>query len=466
MQLSNEEEDYNLSLSKFESMLKTNKVLFFDSEEFEEIILHYLDMGKASLAQKALKLALEQHPKSTGLKLVQVEMLVYEDKLDQAEKLLNELYAIEPHNEEIYIQKASIYSKRDNHEKAVEYLNTALKYTDDFADVYNLIGMEYLFMDNLELAKENFIKCLEEDTEDQAALYNVVYCFEFLDQNEDAIEFLKTYIDKNPYSEIAWHQSGRLYYGLKKYEDALRSFDYATLIDEEFLGAFMEKAKSFERLKRYEEAIECYNRTIELDDPTSYALLRIGKCHEKLGNKALALKFFNKTVHEDPLLDKGWIAITDFYFRQKNYQKALFFVNKALNIDNQNKMYWKRYATINKEMNFFEEAEFGYRKAVEFGDYQLDTWLFWVDILQFLGEFESAIQTLLQASEYFPEEYEVEYRLAGLYFMLHDDVKGKFHITNGLRLNFNNHTILKDLFPVIWSRKIVQNAINKHKGKQ
>jgi hypothetical protein len=48
MQLSNEEEDYNLSLKKFESMLKTNKVLFFDSEEFEEIILHYLDMGKAT----------------------------------------------------------------------------------------------------------------------------------------------------------------------------------------------------------------------------------------------------------------------------------------------------------------------------------------------------------------------------------------------------------------------------------
>ena len=75
MQLSNEEEDYNLSLSKFESMLKTNKVLFFDSEEFEEIILHYLDMGKTALAKKALKLALDQHPKSTGLKLVQVEIL-------------------------------------------------------------------------------------------------------------------------------------------------------------------------------------------------------------------------------------------------------------------------------------------------------------------------------------------------------------------------------------------------------
>lgn len=465
MHLSEEEEDYNLSLSKFESMLKTNKILFFDSEEFEEIILHYLDMGKASLAKKALKLALEQHPKSTGLKLVQVEMLVYDDKLDLAEKLLNELYAIEPHNEEIYIQKANIYSKRDNHEKAVELLETALKYTDDYADVYNLIGMEYLFMDNLELAKENFIKCLEEDFEDQAALYNVVYCFEFLDQNEEAIAYLTQYIDKNPYSEIAWHQIGRLNYGLKKYEESLRAFEYATYIDDEFLGAFMEKAKSLERLKRYEEAIESYNRTIELDDPTSYALLRIGKCYEKLGNKALALKFFNKTVHEDPLLDKGWIAITDFYVRQKNFQKALFYVNKALNIDNENRFYWKRYATINKEMNFFEEAEFGYRKAVEYGDYMLDTWLFWVDILQFLGEFESAVHALLQASEYFPEEYEVEYRLAGLYLMLHETDKGKFHLSNGLRLNFKNRTILELLFPTVWARKIVQNAINKHLDK-
>jgi hypothetical protein len=47
--------------------------------------------------------------------------------------------------------------------------------------------------------------------------------------------------------------------------------------------------------------------------------------------------------------------------------------------------------------------------------------VFWVDILQFLGEFESAIQTLLQASEYYPEENEIEYRLAGLYFMIQDN---------------------------------------------
>ncbi len=463
MYLDHDAEDYNLSLKKFESMLKTNKVLFFDSEEFEEIILHYLDIGKATLAKKALRLGLEQHPKSTGLKLVQVEMLVYEDKLDQADKLLNELYAIEPTNEEIFIQKATIYSKRDNHEKAVELLETALKYTEDFADVYNLIGMEYLFMDKLQLAKENFIKCLEVDIEDQSALYNVVYCFEFLDQNKEAIEYLKTYIDKNPYSEIAWHQVGRLYYGLKDYKNALKAFEFATYIDEEFVGAFMEKAKALERLKKHEDAIESYKRTIELDDPTSYALLRIGKCYEKLGNNIQALKFYNKTVHEDPLLDKGWVAITDFYVRQKNYQKALFYINKAIAIDDQNRLYWKRYATINKVMDQFKEAEFGYRKAIEFGDCKLDTWLFWVDIMKIMGEYNNAILTLIQAAEYFPDDYKIEYRMAGFHFLLNENEKGTFHLSNGLRLNFKNNTIIKDLFPTIWDKKTVQDCITKHK---
>ncbi|WP_309609695.1 tetratricopeptide repeat protein [Flavobacterium sp.] len=463
MYLSQDEDDYSLSLSKFESMLKTNKVLFFDSEEFEDIILHYLDIGKPALAKKALKLALEQHPKSTGLKLVQVEMLVYDDKLDIAEKMLNELYAIEPTNEEIFIQKANICSKRDDHEKAVEYLKIALKYTDDFADVYNLIGMEYLFLDDLELAKENFIKCLEEEVEEQSSLYNVVYCFEFLDQDQEAIEYVTKYIDKNPYSEIAWHQLGRLHYGIKNYQEALVAFEYATLIDDEFLGAFMEKAKALERLKRYEEAIENYQETIKLDDPTSYALLRIGKCYERLGNHVSALKYYNKTVHEDPLLDKGWIAITDFYFRQKNFSKALYYVNKAISIDGENKLYWKRFASINKSLNLFEEAEYGYRKAVEYGDVQLDTWLFWTDILQYLGEFDAAINTLLQSTEYFPEEFEVEYRLGGLYLMLSENEKGIFHLSNGLRQSYKNRKIIEDFFPVVWESQIVQECVTKYK---
>ena len=190
MEFSQYDNDDNYSLTKFESMLKTNDVLFFDSSEFENIILFYFENGRIALAKKAVKLGLEQHPSSISLRLFQVEIYILEDKLPQAEKLLDALHILEPSNEEIYIQKASVLSKRDEHQKAIDTLKIALKLIDsdeDEADLHALIGMEYLFMDQFENAKDYFIKCLELDMEDYSALYNIIYCFEFLDLYEEAI---------------------------------------------------------------------------------------------------------------------------------------------------------------------------------------------------------------------------------------------------------------------------------------
>ncbi|MFT5985413.1 MAG: Flp pilus assembly protein TadD, partial [Planctomycetota bacterium] len=154
-------EQSNISLTRFESMLKTNDVYFFDSEEFEDIIHHYLEIGKIALAKKATKLGLEQHPSSSNLRLFQVEMYIFEDKLEQAESLLEELQQLEQSNEEIYIQKANICSRRDNHKEAISFLERALSLTDDEADVLSLIGMEYLFLEDYSNAKYKFMKCLE-----------------------------------------------------------------------------------------------------------------------------------------------------------------------------------------------------------------------------------------------------------------------------------------------------------------
>ena len=83
---------------------------------------------------------------------------------------------------------------------------------------------------------------------------------------------------------MAWHQLGRQFYAVKNYEKAVWAFEYATLIDDTFLGAYLEKAKALEKLKKYQEAIDSYVITMELDDVTSFVLLRMAKCHEKLGN--------------------------------------------------------------------------------------------------------------------------------------------------------------------------------------
>ncbi len=466
MEFSQHDDDNNYSLTKFESMLKTNDVLFFDSNEFENIIQFYFENGRIARAKKAIKLGLEQHPSSIVLKLFQVEIYVLEDKLPQAEKLLDTLYVLEPSNEEIYIQKANILSKRDEHEKAIDTLKIALTLTDsdeDDADLFALIGMEYLFMDQFENAKNYFIKCLELDIEDYSALYNIIYCFEFLDLNEEAIDFLNHYLDKNPYCEVAWHQLGKQYFILEDYPKALAAFEFAIISDDTFVGAYLEKGKVLEKMKKYEEAIENYNVTLALDEPTSFALLRIGNCYEKLGSDDLAAQYYFKTVHEDPLLDKGWIFITRFYNKKKDYQKALYYINKAINIDGDNVKYWKLYAQINHRLNFIEEAERGYKKALDLGSYELDTWLERSDVLIKLGEYEASALNLIEALDFYPETAEIEYRLAGIYFTLFENEKGQYHLKNGMLLNPEFSFIIEELFPLIAQHQMVINIISNPK---
>lgn len=452
-------EENNFSITRYESMLKSNDVKFFDSDEFESIIHHYLENGKIAKAKKAISLGLSQHPSSVNLKLLQVEVLVFEDRLDKADTLLVQLHAIEPENEEIYIQKANILSKQNNHVRAIELLNTALKYTDDDADVFSLIGMEYLFMDDFENAKINFMKCLEVDNQDYSALYNIIYCFDFLEEHEEAIGYLNVFLDKNPYSEVAWHQIGKQYYDLKEYKKALAAFDFAIISDEYFIGAYLEKGKVLEKLKKYNEAIENYRITLELDDPTAFALLRIGKCFERLGNDELTIQHYSKTVHEDPLLDKGWIAITDFYLRKRNYQKALYYTNKAISIDAENILYWKRYAKINSRLSFYEEAAHGYRRVLELGNYELETWLNLSDLLRRIGEPDTAIQSMHQAIEFYPENAEVQYRLAGMHYEKQEFDKGEFHLRKALELDVEYTIILEELFEKVFRLTLVQNII-------
>jgi len=459
-------EDENFPLTRFESMLKTNNILFFDSAEFENIIHHYLENGKIALSKRAIKLGLEQHPTSINLRLFQVEILVIENKFAEANELLDKLHSLEPTNEEIFIQKANVLSKQDEHQKAINTLLIAIDMSnspEDDADLYALVGMEYLFLDQFDDAIIYFKKCLESDVTDYSALHNIIYCYDFLNKNSEAIEYLNEFLDTNPYCEVAWHQLGRQYFAINEYAKASAAFDFAIISDDTFVGAYIEKGKVLEKLKKYEEAIENYKITLALEDPTSFALLRIGYCYSKLGQSDLAIQFFKKTIDEDALLDKGWIAITKFYLKRHDYQSALDYIKKAVAIDGDNVLYWKLYATVNKHLNFLEEAEQGYKRALELGNYELDTWLNRTDILIELGEYQAAIFNLLQTTEFYPESPEVEYRLAGLYFMVYQPEEGRFHLKNATCLNIDYSFIISELFPQLTDRPLIKAIISEAK---
>lgn len=457
-------DDENLALSKFESMLKSNKVYFFDSQEFEDIVYYYMDLGKMNLAKKAIELSLTQHPTSTPLKLIKVELLIYENKISDAERLLTSIEKIEPNLDEVYIQKAAILSKKDKHVEAVLQLEKALELTNDPADVHNLLGMEYLFLEKFDISRSHFENCLKQEKDDHTALYNVIYCYDMSDKNQEAIKFLNRFIDDNPFSEVAWHQLGRQYSKNSKFNEAIRAFDYAILIDDHFIGAYLEKGAVLEILKRYEEAISNYMFVTQIGDPTVFTYLQIANCYKKLDDAKMAIKYYHKAVQEDPMIELSWLELTHLYLKEDNAQKALYFIQKALEVDSNNCDYLNRFAEINIRLNLFEEAAKAFQESISLGDERLEVYLALTDVLHFIGDYKDALDILGLCNKLYPDTVEILYRLSGINFILRQNNDGLFYLENALKLDFSYHTILEELYPTIYNKEMVKVLIEKFRN--
>ena len=453
------EKNKNLTLTRFEKMLKTNRILFFDSNEFENIISYYLENGKINFAKKAIKLGLEQHPDSSNLALFEIEILIFENKLDNAEKLLEGLILSEPSNEEIYIQKANIYSKKKLHKKAILCLKKILDFNTDNPEVYSLIGVEYLFLEDFENAKDNFINCLNYDDSDYSALYNIVYCFEILEQNDKAIDYLNTYLDSNPYCEVAWHQLGKQYLIFKNYVKAISAFDFAIISDEYFVGAYIEKGRALEKINKYNEAIENYKLIIALKDESSYPLLRMGICYDKIGNYKKAIQNFNDCVKIDPQLNKAWYLLAEIYYKNQKFNSAILNIKKAIDINSENENYWKLYAKINIGLKLYEEADIGFQKIIELGEADESIWIAKTDVLIKLGEYNHAIDILEKCYELLDDKSIILYRFSGIYFLQNKIEDGIIQLKKALSINKENKYIFKELFGTISKYKYLENLL-------
>lgn len=434
-------------VTRFEQMLKTNQVYFFDAVEFETIIQFYIDTGEINLAKKALQMSINQHPFHIDLLLLKSELLIFDDAYEEAIQLLDTIEEMEPSNQEIYIQKAAIFSKGKNHQTAIGFLFKGLEQADDPHEIWSLLAMEYMVLENYTEAKKYFRLCIEEDPEDYQMLYNLLFCLDYLKANREALDVLNKVLETNPYNEIAWLESGKQYLILDQKEEALSAFDFAIISEDTFTGAYIEKAKLLESMGRINQAIENYEIAARLEDPSAYLNIRIASCHQHLGNDQLSLQYFKKGINEDPSYEKAWTGIIDFYITKQNPSKALYYCDKALQINENYISYWKRSALLNKELGKYGEAEIAFQNTIELGNYELSIWIDWLDTLIFLQEWEKAHTIGQQAKEFYPEEIALDFKIAGCFHKMGKTIEMEYYLQN-IKSNYTSlPKEVLDLFP-------------------
>ena len=64
----------NELVKKFEEMMENNDEFYFDTEELDDIIVYYLELGDFNYADMAVNYGLKLHPNSLDIKIKKLEV--------------------------------------------------------------------------------------------------------------------------------------------------------------------------------------------------------------------------------------------------------------------------------------------------------------------------------------------------------------------------------------------------------
>ncbi len=346
----------NELIERFEKMLDEQKIYFFDSEEFIEIIEYYLDFADIEFAFKALKVASEQYPQKIQLRVKWLEYFVCTKEFHEAQAIIEELDDIQYSDIDYLLAVAQYWSGKKNRKSAISFYELALEIGEEKDYILSSMGNEYLELDMPEKALECFLNSLKINPKDEFAFYSTIHCFEVSHRNKECIEFLKAYIDDLPYAESAWFQLGIKQFEEKEYTEAYQSFDFAIVINPESVVNYNQKALCLERLEYWEEALLVYQEALPFEDNKSLLMVNMAHCFQRLGNLQSALKMLLQAAKEDPQQDMIWFEISRVYEELGCFEEALHYAKKAVAMDEENVDFIKKQAYLHIKAQLFEEA--------------------------------------------------------------------------------------------------------------
>jgi tetratricopeptide (TPR) repeat protein len=421
-------ENINELVDKFEERLKFNQSFFFDVEEYEMLIDYYVENDNLSQTNFILKHAISQHPNSVSILLKKAQVYVYADKPNKALELLTQLEKIEPDNSDVFFVKGNIYSQLQRSEKAIEEYHKAIAKSEAIDEVYLNIAFEYEHLNNFLKSIEYFKKALEIDTENDVILFELSYCYEQSGLLEEGVGYITEYIDKFPYSKIAWTVLGNIYSAGNNVEKAVEAFDFAIAIDEADSGPYYHKASVYYTNSEYQKAIDVYKEILDLKLEYFMATpyFYIGECYEKLEEYETAIEFYTESIKIDENNPDAWIGRGICFYELKKILQGINDVKKGISLGDLESI--SDYKLILAEMLFKENMEGAlelYQEVTMEAPENSDAWLDYSDALRDRGKLNEAIDVLMHATITYPDKLEFIYRLAAL-FLINKQVKDAF----------------------------------------
>lgn len=285
-----EARDIQELMQRYQNLILGRANAYIEEDDFEKIIEHLDEKDEVAEAIEAANLALNQYPFSALLMIKKADLLLATRKYQEALTLLDAAALYDHKDMNLYILKTDAYMALEQTAMAIELLQEALhlftgqERTElllELADVYDDHEAFDKVFDCLQLV-------LEEDPNNEEALYKICFWTDFTGRNEESIRLHQKLIDEQPYNALAWFNLAAAYQGLKLHEKAIDAYQFAIVIDEKFDYAYRNMGDAFLRLRKYKEAIEALEKVLELSRPEDVIYEAIGHCHHRMKNYAQA----------------------------------------------------------------------------------------------------------------------------------------------------------------------------------
>lgn len=438
----------NELIKKFEEMIENNDEFYFDTEEYEDIIIHYLEIGDIVFAETATNYALKMHPGSNELKIKQLEVLLELEQYSKVEEIIHEIESYSSQNTDFLVCCAKYYSNLGDSKKSIEYCLRALENKEEENFLHNFIADEYYNLNDPFNALKHYQSALRFDPQDDYSLENIMLCFKELNKNREAIEFLNDYIDQFPFSEAAWYEYGQFYFNKKNYKEAIVGFDYLLAINSQSINVYSNKAACYEALKDWDSAISVYEELLELEYTKAYTYYKIGLCYKELKLSIPALNSFHKSIKEDPQFYLSMMELSDLYHEMGNKNEAIHFVKEAIALNESNVDYHKKIAFLYIDNGNFEESLTHLDFLTKIEPSRFYNWYAYTEVLMLIGEYQKAIVILEDAIK-MHNRAELYYQLSNCLLILKESTKAEKTIRKALELDPSISNDMQMKYPFI-----------------
>jgi tetratricopeptide (TPR) repeat protein len=435
------------ALNRYEEMLKYNKNYYFDIYEFEYLIDYYNDLNDLEKAENLIEYALKIHPNTSSILLKKAQILISKGQHFNSLKLLKKLSLIEISDSNVFFLIGVVYSSLGEINSALSNFNKAvsLEY-EDIVDLQINIASTLQQIGHYDFAAEFYKSAHKNETDNTTVLFELAYCSEKLNKDQESIKYYKAYLAEDPFSKLAWYNLGNIYHKLESYGLAIEAFSFAVAIDPKYHHAMYQKALNEVYNEEYEDGIASFNEYLEYEADSASAFFHIGEAYAKLEKNKQALSYFEKSIELDNMYADAFYGQAYILFSIKKFTDAYYSIKKAIKFDPEDPDFWHLSALINQKLGFESESEKAFKTALDLESSDAQIWIDYSNLVEGRKNLFKKINILSEAFEHLNDNAEINYRLAANLALISNVDSAVYHLKKALKTEPDKLEIFRSIY--------------------